>query len=206
MHAGSPRKDSHRSSTSEYDALKASGGTVCCKQAAADVGSTAAAALAAAMSSSWQRTASDKNGASCVRAGADGGGAAADAGAGLPCRAGFEIAVQIGGQEPHNHLSDPSVREHVRRLTSTMQVRDARPLHVLCSAAQKKGCPFDTTGVTQPNTHARTQASAPAGRNNQRRQRPAAHRVSDAPRVHLWRAPHPRNSAAVSALRRLALR
>lgn len=171
--ADSPRRKHSAGSSAERDALTASGNTVCCKQAAADVGSTAAAALAAAMSSSWQRAASGKRGDS-ARASAAGDGAAAAANVGLPCRAGFEIAVQIGGQESHNHLSDPSVREHVRRLTSTMQVRAP-------NCARKRSTPLS------PQRH----TAACTGRSVQRDQRPAPHQLRNAPRVHLWRAFHP---------------
>jgi hypothetical protein len=110
----------------------ASGGMVCSKQAASDVGSTAAAALAAAMSSTWQRAAAGAglNGGGIAVAthcgeGASPGGAQVF---GLRRKARFEVVAQIGGSENLYTLSDPSVREHVRRMTA-MQVRSISVKH-----------------------------------------------------------------------------
>ena len=89
----------------------------------ADVGSTAAAAVASALSRAWQSSAIHSQ-ESHVRAskGAHYNGDTAKVDAQLPPRQKFEVVVRLGTQKCVHTLSDPTVRQHVRRLTS-MQAR-----------------------------------------------------------------------------------
>jgi hypothetical protein len=114
-------------------------GIVCCSSAG-DVGSTAAAAVASALSATWQRASvhspqpqmgslSERRASSGApgrhNQGSAAGALAAGGGGGvlgLPRRQRFEVAVQVGRQDNLHHLSDPQVRETVRRMTN-VQVR-----------------------------------------------------------------------------------
>jgi hypothetical protein len=85
----------------------------------ADVGSTAASAVASALSRAWQTNHQKSH--DHALDGANLGASVANQGAHLPPRREFEVVVRLDAQKCVHTLSDPEVRQHVRRLTS-MQV------------------------------------------------------------------------------------
>ena len=89
----------------------------------ADVGSTAAAAVASALSRAWQSSAiHSQESHERESKGAPYNGDTDNLHAQLPPRQKFEVVVRLGTQKCVHTLSDPTVRQHVRRLTS-MQAR-----------------------------------------------------------------------------------
>lgn len=105
--------------------------------AEADVGSTAAAAVASALSSAWSTSAvgSRKHQNGTAKGGLT-NGESSNQSSQLPPRQRFEVVVRLGTQKCVHTLSDPTVRQHVRRLTS-MQAR-LQPAPMFLSAA---ACP-----------------------------------------------------------------
>jgi hypothetical protein len=89
----------------------------------ADVGSTAAAAVASALSKAWHNSAlHSQETDDCRGKRVPVNGDAAKVNAQLPPRQSFEVVVRLGSQKCVHTLSDPNIRQHVRRLTS-MQAR-----------------------------------------------------------------------------------